>query len=176
MKRLQDYSILQNIVLGGLGLLSGLLFIRLSGHGDKGHLIVCSEYFLYQYAYEKIDYKELLFYVMINRIPLFLLLLMGTFSKYRRKITLGVCFICFFGMTYLLGMNALRYGIRALALVFGLLTPQILFYAQSVYLLLKKKSQTPWKSYVWSGIFFIMGLLSEVYLNPRWLRFLLEIF
>ena len=70
----------------------------------------------------------------------------------------------------------LRYGLRALALVIGLMTPQIIFYTQSVHLLLRKKSPVPWKSYGWGGIFFILGLLAEVYVNPRWLRFLLELF
>ncbi|MGN0170545.1 MAG: hypothetical protein ACI39H_07285 [Lachnospiraceae bacterium] len=176
MKRFGDNSLLVNGGLVCLGLLAGLLFIKISGHSEKSHLILCSEYFLYQYAYEKIDYRELLFYVCVNRLPLFLLLLVGSRSKNRKKVTAVVCFLCAFGITYLLGVSILRYGVRALALFFGLMTPQILFYVQSVFLILRQKSSKPWKSYGWGCIFFILGLLSEVYINPRWLRLLLELF
>lgn len=176
MIRYREHPMVIYIGLFCLGILSGVLFIRLSGHGAKSHLILCSEYFLYQYAYETVEYRELLFYVLINRVPLFLILLVASLSKYKKRITGGGLCVCSFGMTYLIGVTMLRYGLRALALVIGLMTPQIIFYTQSVHLLLRKKSPVPWKSYGWGGIFFILGLLAEVYVNPRWLRFLLELF
>lgn len=172
----REHPILRNCVVTCLGVLSGVLFIKLSGHGEKSHLILCSEYFLYQYAYESIEYKELGFYVLVNRIPLFLLLVLGAFSKYRQKIAGGVVYVVTFGVTYLLGAGIMRYGVRALALIFGLMTPQILFYCQSMLLLLEQKKKNPMKCLGWAGGLFLTGILCEVYVNPRWLRFLLSLF
>lgn len=157
-----------------LGVLAGIAVVQMQS--DSAFAGIFSEFFLNQYAMMQIDYRSLLRYVASCRISQYMFLVcVGGMSG---SVTLLYLFIFFLGMAWgtVAAISALRLGMKGILIcVFGMI-PHVLFYVLAfgwVFLWTARKGSDRRRYLLLSvlgGFLLVFGILTEVYINPRFFQ------
>ncbi|MBE5905281.1 MAG: hypothetical protein E7277_00615 [Lachnospiraceae bacterium] len=166
------------MLLCGGGVITGLC---LNG-SDENVLSLCMEYFLENFLYEDIIREELLRYVLLHRSVLFFLGAVNGTNLMRSSTRWGLLGLVLFFVGYGWGILILRYQIKAVVFLVGMLTPQWYFYGCSLFFSEKmrktfqnEETSEMCRNTVLYAIFFGVGVMTEVIINPIWMKFLIEL-
>jgi hypothetical protein len=174
--------------------LIGIILANLFGKDNLGQFGIFNTYFLKQFQYAKIQDGDLLAYIMEVRTPiLFILILTGMTGFWY---PLQMIFVVWNGgiLGFLCVSGIMNLGPGAILLMGTALFPQYIFYVFMYLVLLKtfnqihspkdviygsaKESKRFWILFV-AGIviaIFLLGLLSEAYINPFLMKKVIKIF
>ena len=156
----------------------GILWANFIGDSSKNRFFMLNEYYLQQLKYAKLDYNRLFLYILENRLPLFGVLLLLSFTVV--GILIQILFILYFGVSFgfLCVMAITNFGWKGI--------PHYIFYIAGYLLFLKifwKKKEdmamTQKELVMQTGmivLLFVIGLLVESYVNPIFLKKMLKIF
>ena len=141
----------------------GILWANFIGDSSKNRFFMLNEYYLQQLKYAKLDYNRLFLYILENRLPLFGILLLLSFT-----------------------VAITNFGWKGILYMGGFLFPHYIFYIAGYLLFLKifwKKKEdmamTQKELVMQTGmivLLFVIGLLAESYVNPIFLKKMLKIF
>lgn len=166
------------LLMAGLGL---VLAMTISGD-EKNGMALCMEYFLEQFLYEDVVKEELLSYVLFHRIFLLFLGALNGIGLLRTHTKAWLIGFLVFLVSYGWGILILRYHIKAVVLLFGMVTPQWYFYIISLLATEKMKKAFEMsecrKTLIYCGFFvgwFALGMLLEITINPVWMKFLIDL-
>lgn len=163
----------------------GILLANILGFEQLEQYGILNEYFIKQLLYVSINYNELFLYVVENRGVIFLLLLV--FSITRLGMPVHFLYIAWNGFSFGVAMVSViaNFGIKGILVLCGFLFPQYLFYVL-LYLLIFVIS-CYWQERQESGQnpslgipkvmlvavvivllvgFFMLGVITESYVNP----------
>ncbi len=76
----------------------GILWANFIGDSSKNRFFMLNEYYLQQLKYAKLDYNRLFLYILENRLPLFGILLLLSFTVV--GILIQILFILYFGVSF----------------------------------------------------------------------------
>lgn len=76
----------------------GILWANFIGDRSKNRFFMLNEYYLQQLKYAKLDYNRLFLYILENRLPLFGILLLLSFTVV--GILIQILFILYFGVSF----------------------------------------------------------------------------
>jgi len=76
----------------------GILWANFIGDSSKNRFFMLNEYYLQQLKYAKLDYNRLFLYILENRLPLFGVLLLLSFTVV--GILIQILFILYFGVSF----------------------------------------------------------------------------
>ena len=164
----------------------GILWANFIGDSSKNRFFMLNEYYLQQLKYAKLDYNRLFLYILENRLPLFGVLLLLSFTVV--GILIQILFILYFGVSFgfLCVMAITNFGWKGILYMGGFLFPHSIFYIAGSLLFLKifwKKKEdmamTQKELVMQTGmivLLFVIGLLVESYVNPIFLKKMLKIF
>lgn len=159
-------SLLFWAVCGGIVAVCQCVF---TGAGQLSKITVMSEYFMYQYCYEKIDYSSLLVSVLIVRIPVLVAILVGSRTSYYIRIKCLLGFVGGYAFAYVTYILILRYGVCGFLMEILLLTPHAVFYCYSIWRLFFMKRGERGKRNLGILVYFF-GILLETYVNPLFVQ------
>lgn len=164
----------------------GILLANLLQGKSKNRFFMLNEYYLQQFKYTKINTNQFFFYVVENRLPIFALLLLLSFTVV--GILTHIVFVSYYGLSFgfLCVMAITNFGWKGFFYVIGFLFPHYLLYLFCYLLFLKifyrkKEGQhTEQKTMILQIgvvlILFLIGMLLEGYVNPVLLSKILKIF
>lgn len=164
----------------------GILWANFLGTSSKNRFFMLNEYYLQQLKYAKLDYNRLFLYILENRLPLLVALLLLSFTVV--GILLQILFIVYFGASFgfLCVMAITNFGWKGILYISGFLFPHYIFYIAFYLMFLrifwKKKegiAMTQKELVMQSCILVLLlaaGLLVESYVNPIFLKKMLKIF
>lgn len=164
----------------------GILLANVIQDSSKNRFFMLNEYYMQQFKYTKIDYNQLLLFILENRIPMLLLLILLSFTVI--GIVSQILFVGYFGASFgfLCVMAITNFGWKGFIYMGGFLFPHYLFYLPFYLLFLKlfvakKEGITLEKSVLIKQIgimtvLFCTGIIVESYVNPPILIKLLKIF
>lgn len=158
----------------------GIVWANLLGDSSKNRFFMLNEYYLQQIKYSKMDYNGLLLYILENRLPYLLLLVLLSFTM--AGILIQILFVGYFGASFgfLCVMAITNFGWKGLVYIGGFLFPHYIFYIVFYLLFLrvfiKKKEGIPTgkkELMMQAGILMfllVLGFFSESYVNPIFLK------
>lgn len=164
----------------------GIVWANLLGENSKNRFFMLNEYYLQQLKYTRIDHNGLFIYILENRIPLLLLLILLSFTV--AGIMVQILFVAYFGASFgfLCVMAITNFGWKGIVYIGGFLFPHyifyLIFYLLFLRILVRKKEGTENGGKEWvmqAGILvglLLLGLLAESYVNPVFLQRLIKIF
>ena len=166
--------------------LGGVICANLIGIASGKELGAMNEYFINRYMYADIQGRELFPYLFYERVPKFFLLVFFSIGIYG---TLAAdIYICYLGFSvgFLSVIAIMNYGMKGILLMLGFFLPQWLFYIPAVllwYYELKyyKARGKDWKhmkiavSFLLAGMFLLLGVFLESYVNPGFLQKIIRI-
>lgn len=164
----------------------GIVWANLLGSNSKNRFFMLNEYYFQQLKYAKIDCGGLLVYLLENRIPFLILFLLLSFTV--AGILVQILFTGYFGASFgfLCVIAITNFGWRGIVYMGGFLFPHYIFYVLFYFLFLKifqkKKEGIPMEQREIAAstgilvLLFVLGLLSESYVNPVFLKKLIQIF
>lgn len=174
-------------VLFFLFFLLGIILANLFKESQMNQYGVINSYFIQQLKYMQIHGGDFLVYILSKRLPVLLLLcILGMTVLYR---TVHGCFLSWIGFSLgFLCVTAIRnLGAGAVGLILISLFPHYLLYGAGYGTLLhvqkqvqencRRRSKVEWCA-VWGiiGMLFLLGMLSEAYVNPSLCQFFLKNF
>lgn len=163
----------------------GIVWANLLGENSKNRFFMLNEYYLQQLKYMDIDHNGLFLYILENRLPLLLLLILLSFTL--AGILVQILFVGYFGASFgfLCVMAITNFGWKGIVYIGGFLFPHyifyLIFYLLFLKLLVRKKDGMESGGKEWmmqTGILaalLVLGLLSESYVNPVFLQRLIKI-
>lgn len=177
------------------GAVLGFWVLNFKGKELSGGNGIMSEYFIRQYKYFSIDGQELFYYILEHRMKWMVLLWgLGWTSAGKASVCLWCGWLGVLG-GILGGMSVARFGILGLLFCIAAMIPQILFYAPAWLGIMNKiwkragnsggqKRIRSVKNLDWTyiaalavGIFvFLLGILTESYVNPWLMKQILKFF
>lgn len=153
------------------GFLAGILYVNLIAKQYVAQPGIFSDYFLNQFGTVKIVMREFIWYLIQLRILPFIVLLMMSFTKFR-KITV-ILFLIWTGISsgILISTAVLRMGIKGSLLCIVGILPQFLFYIPAYLVLIWYSYAYPnshWNTQktVFVTVMMLIGLILEAYVNP----------
>jgi len=164
----------------------GILLANVIQDSSKNRFFMLNEYYMQQFKHAEIDYNQLLLFVLENRIPMILLLILLSFTVV--GIVSQILFVGYYGASFgfLCVMAITNFGWKGFIYIGGFLFPHYLFYIPFYLLFLKlfvmKKEEIPLertaliKQIGIMILLFSMGIIVESYVNPLVLIKLLKIF
>ncbi|MCI8293201.1 MAG: stage II sporulation protein M [Hespellia sp.] len=161
------------------GLLSGILYANLAAESYLAASGIFNPFFLSQYTSIQVDKKDFLIYLMrIRLFPVIVVILSGL-TRFRRAVAAG-CVIWFgFLGGVLFVTTIIQMGVKGLFLSLVALFPQIAFYVFAYAVIL-------WFLFTWPSVrwtmsktifvvvIFSIGILTEVYVNPIFMKLYLN--
>lgn len=187
----------QIMKVGLLGaFVAGIFMANIMGREAVSNAGILNDYFVEKFQYTQINGENLFFYILGERIPLLLLLLLLAFSAF--GIIGGILMIGWqgFSVGFMLSSAIAKYGMKGILLVLGGLFPQYLFYLP-VYLLycyltvylrqrlyMERRGQMLDRGYICAAgllagagllFLFVAGIFLESYINPVILKQILKI-
>lgn len=187
--------IMQGSLLGAF--LAGIFLANIMGREAVSNAGILNDYFVEKFQYTEINGQNLFFYIIGERLPLLLLLLILTLTSL--SMVGGILMLGWqsFSVGFMLSTAIAKYGMKGILLVLGGLFPQQLFYF-TVYILYcylamylrqrlhkDKMGNGSDRGYIYGawliasiGILFIFmtGIFLESYMNPVILKNILKIF
>lgn len=163
----------------------GIVWANLLGDNSRNRFFMLNEYYLQQLKYSKIDYNGLLLYILENRLPYLLLMVLLSFTL--AGILIQILFVGYFGASFgfLCVMAITNFGWKGLVYIGGFLFPHyifyIIFYMLFLRIFIKKKEgiTTGRKELMMQAgvliFLLILGFFSESYVNPIFLKRLIKI-
>lgn len=187
--------IMQGSLLGAF--VAGIFLANLMGREAVSNAGILNDYFVEKFQYTQISGENLFFYILGERLPLLLLLLLLAVSML--GILGGVSVLGWqgFSVGFMLSTAIAKYGIKGIILVLGALFPQYLFYLPvyilycyfANYLRLRlnrdKLGNGTDRGYILGAwlvaaagllLLFAAGIFMESYVNPIILKKILKIF
>lgn len=164
----------------------GIIGANLMGERSKNHFFMLNEYYLQQLKYTKIDLNGLLLHILENRLPYLILLMLLSFTL--AGILTQIFFVGYFGLSlgFVCVMAITNFGWKGAVYIGGFLFPHyifyVIFYVLFLKIFIKKKEEiTIGKKelLIQSGILvllLVLGLFTESYVNPVFLKNLIRIF
>lgn len=174
-------------VLFFLFFLLGIILANLFQESQMNQYGVINSYFIQQLKYMQIHGGDFLVYILSKRLPVILLLcILGMTALHR---TVHGCFLSWIGFTLgFLCVTAIRnLGAGAIGLILTSLFPHYLLYGAGYGMLLhvqrqyqeggRRRTRVEWCA-LWGviGMLFLLGMLSEAYINPSVFQFFLKNF
>lgn len=183
---------------GGLlgAFVAGIFMANIMGREAVSNAGILNDYFVEKFQYTEINGENLFFYILGERVPLLLLLLLLAFTAF--GIIGGILMIGWqgFSVGFMLASAIAKYGMKGILLVLGGLFPQYLFYLP-VYLLycyltvylrqrmyMEGRGPILDRGYICAAgllagagllILFAAGIFLESYINPVILKQILKI-
>lgn len=187
--------LMQGSLLGAF--VAGIFFANLMGREAVSNAGVLNDYFVEKFQYTEINGQNLFFYIIGERVPLLLLLLLLTITSL--GIAGGILMLDWqgFSVGFMLSTAIAKYGVKGILLVLGSLFPQYVFYFPvyilycylAVYLRQRIRKDRLGNGsdirYVYGAwliasvlllLVFIAGIFLESYINPIILKKILKIF
>ncbi len=164
----------------------GILWANLLQENSRNRFFMLNEYYLQQFKYAKIDYNDLLLYVLENRLPIWILVLLLSFTA--AGILTQVFFVGYYGVSFgfLCVIAITNFGWKGFLYMGGFLLPHYLFYLPCYLMFLKvfyrKKEgisveqKTLMLQIGMMILLLVIGILVESYVNPPMLLKMLKIF
>ena len=108
----------------------GILWANFIGDSSKNRFFMLNEYYLQQLKYAKLDYNRLFLYILENRLPLFGVLLLLSFTVV--GILIQILFILYFGVSFgfLCVMAITNFGWKGILYMGGFLFPLHILYCR----------------------------------------------
>ena len=108
----------------------GILWANFIGDSSKNRFFMLNEYYLQQLKYAKLDYNRLFLYILENRLPLFGILLLLSFTVV--GILIQILFILYFGVSFgfLCVMAITNFGWKGILYMGGFLFPHYILYCR----------------------------------------------
>lgn len=179
------------------GFVAGIFLANLMGREAVSNAGVLNDYFIEKFQYTEINGQNLFFYIIGERIPMLLMLLLLTMTSL--GIVGGILMLSWqgFSVGFMLSTAIAKYGMKGILLVLGSLFPQYVFYFPvyilycylAIYLRQRMhKDRTGNGSdrrYIYGAwliaavgllLIFITGIFLESYINPTILKNILKIF
>lgn len=187
--------VIQGSLLGAFA--AGILLANMMGREAVSNAGILNDYFVEKFQYTEVSGENLFFYVIGERVPLVLLLLMLTLTTL--GMVGGILMLSWqgFSVGFMLSTAIAKYGVKGILLVLGGLFPQYLFYLP-VYILycyltnylrlrlskdrIGNGSDRGYILGAWmvsaAGLLllFVAGIFLESYMNPLILKKILKIF
>lgn len=182
-----------------LAFIVGVLLANFMGREKIAGAGVLNDYFIEKFKYIGISRENLFFYIIGERMPMVILLLILSFSSLGSVV--GILNLGWFGLSFgfMLSASIAKYGVRGIVLIIGGMFPQYILYlmvyigycALNAFLGRKLHSVIPTGSIsrqqmrmygigLMLGIalmlVFVTGIFLESYLNPIFLKKILKIF
>ena len=182
-----------------LAFLIGVLLANFMGREKTAAAGILNDYFIEKYKYIGINRENLFFYIMGERMPVIMLLLIFSFSSL--GIVIGMLNFGWIGFSigFMLSAAVAKYGVGGILLVTGGMFPQYIIYITvyagycglAVFLRKRLQSVIPTGSIsreqmriygmgilvgVMLLLVFITGVFLESYVNPIFLKKILKIF
>ncbi len=163
----------------------GILWANLLGDSSRNRFFMLNEYYLQQLKYSEIDGNGLLLYILENRLPGLLLMVLLSFTL--AGILVQILFVGYFGASFgfLCVMAITNFGWKGLVYIGGFLFPHyifyIIFYLLFLRIFIKGKegiSTGKKEKMIQAGILILLlllGFFSESYVNPVFLKGLIKI-
>lgn len=178
---------------------AGILLANLMGREKTAGIGILNDYFMEQFKYGSINREDLFFYIIGERLPMVLLLLLLAFSSL--GIALGAMNLAWqgFSVGFMLSAAAAKYGAGGILLILGGMFPQYIFYIVvyiavfGLAICLHRRLQNIIHTGTISRqqiriygigalagvvllLLFVTGIFLESYLNPIFLKKILKIF
>lgn len=154
-----------------LGFLVGIIYVNVFARNYVVSMGVFSDYFLNQYSVKTIETKEYMFYIMKLRLFPFLLLAIGSSTKYKRMS--AAIFVLWTGFSggVIFAASVLKLGFKGVGLCIIGMLPHFICYIASYTVILLYLFAYPnlrWNSTKSMSviIFILLGIISECYINP----------
>lgn len=187
--------LMQGSLLGAF--VAGIFFANLMGRDAVSNAGVLNDYFVEKFQYTEINGQNLFFYIIGERVPMLLLLLILAVTSL--GIAGGILMLDWqgFSVGFMLSTAIAKYGVKGILLVLGSLFPQYVFYFP-VYILYchlaiylrqrlhkdrmgngsdRRYTYGAWLvAAIGIQLIFITGIFLESYLNPIILKKILKIF
>lgn len=187
--------LMQGSLLGAF--MAGILVANLMGREAVSNAGILNDYFVEKFQYTEINGQNLFFYIIGERVPMLLLLLLLTLTSL--GIAGGILMLDWqgFSVGFMLSTAIAKYGMKGILLVLGSLFPQYVFYFPvyilycyfAVYLRRRMNKDRAGngsdRRYIYGawliaamGILaiFITGIFLESYINPTILKKILKFF
>lgn len=115
----------------------GILWANFIGDSSKNRFFMLNEYYLQQLKYAKLDYNRLFLYILENRLPLFGILLLLSFTVV--GILIQILFILYFGVSFgfLCVIAITNFGWKGILYMGGFLISTLHIYIAGYLLFLK---------------------------------------
>lgn len=191
-KRVSKVKWLEYVFFGSF--FAGIILANLCGKESLGQFGVFNTYFLKQFQYARIQDGDLLAYIIETRTPILAIIILTGMTRFWYQ--LQILFVIWNGgiFGFLCVSGIMNLGPKAIFLMVTALLPQYIFYVLMYLILLKtfgqihqskevvygssKESNRFWLLFV-SGLViavFLLGLLSEAYINPFFVKKIIKIF
>lgn len=187
--------LMQGSLLGAFT--AGIFVANLMGREAVSNAGILNDYFVEKFQYTEINGQNLFFYIIGERVPMFLLLLLLTLTSL--GIAGGILMLDWqgFSVGFMLSTAIAKYGMKGILLILGSLFPQYVFYFPvyilycylAVYLRRRmykdRAGNGSDRRYIYGawliaaiGILavFITGIFLESYINPTILKKILKYF
>lgn len=164
----------------------GILWANLLQENSRNRFFMLNEYYLQQFKYAKIDYNDLLLYILENRLPIWILVLLLSFTA--AGILTQVFFVGYYGVSFgfLCVIAITNFGWKGFLYMGGFLFPHYFFYLPCYLMFLKvfyrKKEgisveqKTLMMQIGMMVLLLVIGIFVESYVNPPMLLKMLKIF
>lgn len=164
----------------------GILLANLLQRKSENRFFMLNEYYLQQFKYTKINSNQFFFYVLENRLLIFGLLLLLSFTVI--GILTHILFVTYYGLSFgfLCVMAITGFGWKGFFYVIGFLFPHYPVYLLCYLLFLKIFCKAKEGQHIEQKtmilqigvvlLFFVIGMLLEGYVNPVFLSKILKIF
>lgn len=195
----KNESVWTKIMKGSLlgAFVAGIFMANLMGREAVSNAGILNDYFVEKFQYTEINGESMFFYVIGERVPMLLLLLLLAFTSL--GIISGILMLTWqgFSIGFMLSTAIAKYGGKGILLVLGGMFPQYLFYFP-VYLLYcclalclrqklygEGKERSGERRYIYGAglaatvgllLVYVAGIFLESYLNPIILKKILKIF
>lgn len=191
-KKMSSIKWLEYIFFGSFFL--GIILANLCGKDSLEQFGVFNTYYLKQFQYAKIMDSDLLAYIMEIRVPILGMLILTGMTSFWYP--LQILFVVWNGgiLGFLCVSGIMNLGVGAILLMGTALFPQYIFYVLMYLILLKtfsqlhdqkevcymgQRTQKRFWLLVVAGLIvaiFLLGLLSEAYINPYLMKKVIKIF
>lgn len=188
-------KVMKGTLLGAF--VAGIFMANLMGREAVSNAGILNDYFMEKFQYTDVNGENLFFYIIEERVPVLLLMLLLVFSSL--GVLSGILVLGWqgFSIGFMLSTGIAKYGVKGIVLVLGGLFPQYLFYLP-VYVFYccfaiflrqrlcgENRTQTTERGYIYGAgllvavvllLVFVTGIFLESYINPLILKNILKIF
>lgn len=172
------------IVFGIIDFLVGIIVAQLIGETSLIQVDYFKQFKLELYAKQNVDYSLLLWRIVWERAKLFSWFILFSMTRFREYLLYFVGGIFVFLIGFLNSAYVICFGIKGIAIVFGILIPHFLIYGFDVYMIGNKNEFSKVKngyyykmklSYIFITFgLFLLGCLVEALVGTRFLKMILK--
>ena len=163
------------------GFLLGILFGCMYGKDYRDYAGILSEYYLNRYKYMELNEDRLFFYLLAERLPDVIMLLLFSFTNLRKIVFSGYLGWMGFSAGTILTISVIRFGSKGILLCLAGMIPQYFFYILVLILTVTKifsGGNIPLVGIVvhYFGVFILLvaGIMLETWVNPLFLKLFLK--